>query len=95
MKTFYRNIKGLTYRYRENTDGYDIDIKLNDAFAQLQGHETLGDLLSDDNGTPYENLMRKYGCIPDYLPMQVNGKDSDIMTQAKAIQAYYEWAKKL
>lgn len=89
-KAFYKNIDGVTHRYKPNTKGYDIDVKLNDAFARAVGHSDLGDLLSFDSGLPFDNLMEKYGCIPKYLPLQVNGEDSDIVREANAIK---EWKR--
>ena len=92
---FYRNIKGLTYRYHWNTDGYDIDVRVNDAFASAHGFKDLGSFLADDDATPFDNLVEKYGRVPDYLPLRTNGQDSDIVRIGKQIEAYRDCIKKL
>ncbi len=92
---FFRNIKGLTYRFHWNVNGYDIDVKLNDAYAKINGFKDLGDLLAGDDAIAFENLIEKCGKVPKYLPLRVNGKESDIVKAGKQIEAYLNYVQNL
>jgi len=86
---FYQRIDGCTYRYRQNTNGFDVDVKLNDAYAQLVGHSDLGDLLSNDGCLGFEKLIEKFGEVPKYLPLKVNGEDANIVAEGKRMMRFY------
>ena len=37
--------------------------------------------------------MDRFGEVPKYLPLMVNGKDSDIVAEGKQIAAYLDYIK--
>ncbi|WP_423128235.1 hypothetical protein [Gaoshiqia sp. Z1-71] len=86
---YRRSSDGCTYRYRMSTNGLDVDVKLNDAFARLAGHTDLGDFLSNDNCLGFEKLLERFGEIPKYLPLRINGQESDIVSEGKRLMQFY------
>jgi len=86
---FYKRFDECTYRYRQNIEGYDIDVKLNDAFARLAGYSNLGEFLANDNALGFEKLIDRFGKVPKYLSIKVNGKDSDITAEGKQLMRFY------
>lgn len=80
---WYRNKNGLTYRYsvssrRKDFVRYNIDVKLNDAFARSAGAKDLGDLMAYKNCTPFDRILEYFGSVPKYLPITIDGKQSVI-----------------
>jgi hypothetical protein len=63
-----------TYSTKEDSNGLTILAKLDDAFAKNLGDESLGDLLSKNKASLYEDLMNIFGCVPKYLPLMTDGK---------------------
>lgn len=86
---FYRRINGCTFRYRKNTEGYDIDIKLNDACARIVGYSNLGEFLANDNALGFEKLIDSFGKVPKYITIRINGKNSDT-AEGKQFMRFYE-----
>ncbi len=72
---FYRRINGCIFRYRKDTEGYDIDIKLNDASARIVGYSNLGEFLANDNALGFEKLIDRFGKVPKYITIRINSKD--------------------
>ncbi|PXV62075.1 hypothetical protein CLV62_12228 [Dysgonomonas alginatilytica] len=92
---YYKRINGLTYRYSWGGKVLNIDLKLNDAFAISNGYKCVPDMLASENCLPFDNLIKRFGEVPKYLPLRVNGKLSDIAEIGKAIQEYHERIKNL
>ena len=92
---YYKRFNNITYRYSKGNKGLNIDLELNDAYAMSNGYKCLSDMLASENCIPFDNLIERFGEVPKYLPLQVNGKPSDIAEIGRAIQEYYENIKKL
>ncbi|GEM_PF-6276281 len=92
---YYKRFGNLTYRYSQGENGLNIDTKLNDAFAITYGYKCLPDMLASENCIPFDNIIERFGEVPKYLPLQVNGKPSDIAAIGMAIQEYHDKIKKL
>jgi len=73
---YYQNIDGCTFQFSKSLNGVNVDLKLNDAFAQHAGYKDLGEFLSSDNCFSYEKLMDEFGTMPTWLPLKIDGEDS-------------------